>query len=102
MDDFPAKIADLLESVATRIRSLTVERVAQWARWAAVGVILAMLGLLMLIFTLVALFRLLAGFVTVEGAYGIFGALFIAAGIVLWTRRLPSPDDQTAMEETEL
>ncbi len=102
MDDFPATIADLLESVAARVRELTVERVAGWARWTAIGVVLAMLGLLMFIFTLVALFRLLAGVVTVEGAYGIFGGLFVIIGIVLWTKRLPSPDDQTATEQREL
>ncbi|MCP3977455.1 MAG: hypothetical protein GY720_23440 [bacterium] len=102
MDDFPAKIADLLESVASRVREMTVERAAGWARWTAIGVVLAMLGLLMLIFTIVALFRLLAGVVTVEGAYGIFGGLFVLIGIVLWTKRLPSPDDQTATEQREI
>lgn len=102
MEDFPAKIADLLESVAIRIRSLTVERVAGWARWTAIGVVLSILGLLMLIFFLVAIFRLLAGLVTVEGAYGILGGLFVLLGIVLWSKRLPSPDDKTATEETEL
>ena len=102
MDDFPAKIAELLESVATRIRSMTVERAAGWARWTGIGMVLALLGLLMLIFTIVALFRLLAGVVTVEGAYGIFGGLFVILGIVLWSKRLPPADDQTATEQREL
>jgi hypothetical protein len=102
MDDFPVKIADLLESVATRVRSLTVERLAGWARWTAVGVVLALLGLVMMIFTVVALFRLLAGLVTTEGAYGILGAVFVGAGIFLWSKRLPGPGDEIASEQGEL
>jgi len=98
MDDFPVKIADLLESLATRVRSLTVERVAGWARWTAVGVVLALLGLVMTIFTIVALFRLLAGLVTTEGAYGILGAIFVVAGIFLWRQRLPAAGDQITAE----
>ena len=102
MDDFPAKIAELLESVASRVREMTVERAAGWARWTAIGVVLAMLGFLMFIFTIVAVFRLVAGLVTVEGAYGIFGGLFVLIGIVLWTKRLPSRDDETATEQRKL
>ena len=98
MEDFPAKIADLLESFATRIRLLTVERVAGWARWTAIGLVLALLGLVMAIFTIVAIFRLLAGLMTVEGAYAIFGGIFIVAGIVLWSQRLPKIDEQTPAE----
>lgn len=102
MEDFPVKIADLLESVATRVRSLTVERVAGWARWTAVGVVIALLGLVMAIFTIVALFRLLAGLVTPEGAYAILGAIFVVAGIFLWRQRLPAAGDQVATEQKEL
>jgi hypothetical protein len=101
MDDFPTKIADLLESVATRIRSLTVERLAGWARWTAIGFVLALLGLVMAIFTIVALFRLLAGLVTVEGAYAIFGGVFVAAGIFLWTQRLPKAEDESLAKQRE-
>lgn len=102
MDDFPTKIADFLESIATRIRQLTVERVAGWARWTAIGVVLALLGLVMAIFTIVALFRLIAELVTVEGAYAIFGGIFVIAGIFLWSKRLPKADDQTLTEQGEL
>ena len=102
MDDFPVKIADLLESLASRVRSLTVERVAGWARWTAIGVVLALVGLVMAIFTIVALFRLLAGLVTPEGAYGILGAIFVIVGMFLWRKRLPTPGDPIAPEQREL
>lgn len=98
MDDFPVRIADLLEMAATRIRSLTVERIAGWARWMAVGVVLTLLGIVMVIFTIVALFRFLAGLVTTEGAYAILGGIFVIAGIFLWRQRLPAAGDQIAAE----
>jgi len=101
MDDFPIKIADFLESIAARIRLLTVERLAGWARWTAIGVVVAILGLLMAIFTVVAVFRLLSELITVEGAYGLFGALFVIIGIVLWSKRLPKAEEQELVEQRE-
>ena len=95
MEDFPAKVADLLELVASRIRNLTVERVAGWARWTAIGTVLAIIGSLILIFVLIGGFRLIAGLITVEGAYALFGAIFIIFGIFLWSMRLPKSDEST-------
>ncbi|NND03449.1 MAG: hypothetical protein HKN91_11740 [Acidimicrobiia bacterium] len=102
MDDFPAKIADFLETIANRVRQLTVERVAGWARWTAIGVVLAILGLLMAIFTIVALFRLISELITVEGAYALFGSIFVIVGIVLWSKRLPKAEEQELAEPREL
>jgi len=80
---------------------MTVERLAGWARWTAIGLVLALLGLVMAIFTIVALFRLVGELVTVEGAFAIFGGLFVLAGIVLWTRRLPKPEEKTLVDQRE-
>lgn len=102
MEDFPARIADFLETIATRVRELTVERVAGWARWTAIGVVVGLLGLIMAIFTIIALFRLVAGLITVEGAYLVFGALFVLIGIFLWSKRLPKADEQKLAEQREL
>ena len=101
MDDFPAKIADLLETVATRIRALTVDRVRAWVTWAAVGLVAAMLALLLGISLLVGLFRFLANLVGVEPAYLILGGLFLIVGALLWWRRMPraSRTGGTAGEE---
>ena len=89
MDDYPAAIADFLESSANKIRGLTVDRVRNWARWAAAGLVLAMLGLLLVIFLFVGLFRLLASLVGVEFAYLIIGGLFLVIGAFLWSKRVP-------------
>lgn len=87
MDDFPTKVADLLESIATRVRSMTVDRVAGWTKWAALGIVLAALGFLLIVFLLVGLFRLFGEVVGVTLAYAIIGGLFVIAGALLWSRR---------------
>lgn len=89
MEDYPAAIADFLESTAAKIRGLTVDRVRTWAIWLAVGLVLAMLVLVLIVFLLVGLFRLLAVPVGVEVAYLILGGLFLAAGAFLWSKRVP-------------
>jgi hypothetical protein len=59
MDDFPTRIADLLENVATKVRSMTVDKVASALRWIAAGIIVGMLGFLVTVFLAIGLFRLL-------------------------------------------
>ncbi len=87
MDDYPAQIAGFLEDTATKIRSLSVDRLRNFATWTAVGMVLAMLGLVLVVFLFVGLFRLLAEATTVELAYVILGGLFLIAGAFLWSRR---------------
>lgn len=89
MDNFPTRIADLLEEFAARVRSLTVDRVAGWAKWAGVGIFAALIGLVLAIFVVVGLTRLLGELVGMEWAYTIIGGLFVVAGAFLWRRRLP-------------
>jgi hypothetical protein len=94
MNDFPTQIADLLENLAERIRSMTVDRVARWAKWAGVGIVALMLGLVLAIFVVVGLVRLLEGLVGMQWAYTIIGGLFIVAGVFLWRLRLPREASQ--------
>lgn len=88
MNDYPAQIADLLERTADKVRSMTVDRVAGWARWTGVGIFASMLGLLLVIFLIVGLVRLLAGLVGMQWAYTIIGGLFLIVGMFLWRLRL--------------
>jgi len=92
MDDYPAKIADFLEETATKIRSMTVDRIAGAVRWTAAGVVLALLGFLITVFLLVGLFRLIAGLIGVEVTYAVLGGLFLLAGVLLLGQRKPKPD----------
>jgi hypothetical protein len=93
MDDYPAQIADFLEQTATKVRSLSVDRVANIATWAAVGMVVATLGLMLVIFLLVGLFRILGEATTVELAYVILGGLFLIIGAFLWSKRIRMPAD---------
>ena len=66
MNDFPTQIADFLETSANKVRSMTVDRVAGWAKWTGVGIVAALLGLVLSIFLVVGLVRLLAGLVGMQ------------------------------------
>ena len=102
MDDFPAQIADFLESTAVKIRGLTVARLRNAATWTAVGILAGTLGLVIVIFLLVAIFRLVAELTTVEVAYLIFGGLFLIAGALLWSKRIPDEEIQAGEVEGDL
>ncbi len=89
MNDFPTRIADFLEEAAGKTRSLTVDRLANAAKWTGVGIVASLLGLVLCIFLVVGLVRLLAGLVGMQWAYTIIGGLFVIAGMFLWRMRIP-------------
>jgi hypothetical protein len=94
--DLPARVADLLESITTRIRAMTVDRVARAIKWITLG----MVGLTMVAiafgFLLFGLFRIANGLLlrmcdcgySMELAYAILGGLFLLLGAFLWRKRL--------------
>ncbi len=87
MDDFPAKLADLLETTASRVRALTVDRVAHWTKMAALWFVAASLGGLAVIFLGIGLFRLLSSLIGVTPAYAMLAGLLLAVGLFLWIIR---------------
>ncbi len=87
MEDFPVKIADFLETTAKRIRATTVDRIAGWIKWTAVGIIAGLLGITLFVFLVFGLFRLTGGLIGVEWAYALFGGLFVLVGLFLLSRR---------------
>ena len=87
MDDFPAKLADLLETIAGRVRALTVDRVAQWTKMAALGFVAAWLVGLAVVFLSIGLFRLVSSAIGVTPTYAGLAGLLLAAGLFLWTIR---------------
>ncbi|MCP4303355.1 MAG: hypothetical protein GY788_00435 [bacterium] len=94
MNDFPTQIADFLEDTANKVRAMTVDRLAEWAKWTGVGLIAATLGLVLVIFLLVGLTRLLGGLVGMQWAYTIIGGLFLVIGMFLWRLRIPREASQ--------
>jgi len=90
MDDFPSKIADFLEQTASKVRSMTVDRIALAVRWTAAGVVLALMAFLLILFLVIGIFRLLGELIGVELAYAVLGGLFLIVGVFLLSQRKPS------------
>jgi hypothetical protein len=99
VDDYPAKIADFVESIAVRIRELTVDRIATAITWAALGVIIALMSLVAVAFALIGLLRILGEFVGTEWAYVILGGLFLVIAAFLWRMRQPESPEPSKMAE---
>lgn len=93
-ESYAARFADLLEGIATRVRSLTVDRLDRGITLAAFGMAAVMLILAALVLISVALFRLLAMATGATGAYAAFGGLFLAAGWLSWRKGRNAPDEQ--------
>jgi predicted membrane channel-forming protein YqfA (hemolysin III family) len=95
MDDYASKLADLLEEIALRVRSMTVDRVEKAAKWTSIGIVVAMLAFLLLVFVLIGLFRILGTLMPIAWAYFIIGGIFLIIGGFLWGSRRPSPEEGT-------
>lgn len=102
MEDFPTRIADLLESVATRIRALTVDKVARVITFVTLGFVAFILVSMAFVFFLVGLFRIVEELVfkacdcgaAMEISYGAVGGLFLIVGALLWSRRTKKQDSE--------
>ncbi len=104
MEEFPTRVADFLESVATRIRALTVDRVARVIMFVALGLVSAVLVVVAFIFLMLGLFRILEELVfkacdcsqAMEISYGAVGGLFVLVGALLWSRRTRTKTEDKA------
>lgn len=103
MEDFPTRIADFLESIATRIRSLTVDPLAKAIKFVTLGCLGTVLVFVAGIFLLVGLFRIVEELVfkacdctqAMEISYAIVGGLFLLFGALLWSRRNRTTDEDS-------
>ncbi len=95
MEDFPSQVADFLESIATRIRAMTVDRVAKGITYVTLGLVAMTLVSISFIFFLVGLFRITEELIfkacdcsqAMEISYAAVGGLFLLLGALLWSRR---------------
>lgn len=101
-DDYPVRIADFLEAVATKIRSMTVDKVARAITFVTLGLVALTLVATAFLFFLVGLFRI-TGELTRKACdctqymaitYAVIGGVFLALGALLWSKRVPRKDDQ--------
>jgi hypothetical protein len=87
MDELPARFAGFLESVAIKVRSLTVDRVRRVIRLTSLGLVAATLGMLALLFLVLTIHGALAIPLGPDGAFAVLGLLLAVAGAVLWSKR---------------
>ncbi|HEY5890276.1 MAG TPA: hypothetical protein VIW94_06220 [Acidimicrobiia bacterium] len=87
MEEFAARFADLIEGIAVKVRSMTVDRVARGIRITGLGILTATLGLTAVIFLIWALFGALEIPLTTAGAFAVFAAVLIIVGIYLWKKK---------------
>jgi hypothetical protein len=87
MDEYAARFAELLEQVAIKVRSMTVDRVAKGIRLTGLGILVAALGFTALLFLLLAIFGALEIPLTTAGAWAVVGVLVSGAGAYFWLKR---------------
>ena len=92
MEDLPRRLAEFLESLAARIRALTVDRIAKGVTIVSLAIPLAVFGLLALVFLFLTIHRALAIPLTDAGAYGVMAGLFVVVGAFLWRKRSGEPE----------
>ena len=95
--DYPTKVADFLVTLATKIRSLTVDRASLAITWMAFGLVLTMVAFLVVLWLFVSFFRALGALIGVELAYALVGGILVIVGVLLWSRRFPK-DTNTEQE----
>lgn len=83
------RIADGLEQAATKIRELSVDRVAKAITWVAVGLMLLTAAITAGIWILIGIFRALGTLMGVETAYAVTGSALVLVGAFVWSRRYP-------------
>lgn len=87
MEEYARRLADLLEQVAIKVRSLTVDRVAGVIRMAGLGIVATVLAFTAVIFLLWAVFGALQIPLTTAGAFALLGGVLLLAGGLLWFKR---------------
>ncbi len=88
MDDFPRRLADLLESLATRVRALTVDRVDRGLLVAVALLPALSLALIAVVFFFLTVHGALAIPLGDAGAFAVLGGLFALGGVFTWRNRI--------------
>lgn len=94
MQDFPARLAEFLESIAMKVRALTVDRARRGVGLVAAALPLAVLALMGLVFLVLTIHRTLAIPLGQLGAFGIEGGLFAVGGLLVWRMRNPKREEE--------
>lgn len=87
MEDFPSKLAGLLESTAAKARALTVDRASNVIRLSTLGIIAAAFAFMAVVFLMLTVYGALEIPLRAFGAYGVLAGLFVVGGVLLWAKR---------------
>ena len=87
MQQYATKFADLVEQVATKVKEMTINRVAQAIRLTGLGILVATLGFTALIFLAWAIFNALEIPLTTAGTFAVIGAVLVGVGGFMWFKR---------------
>lgn len=87
MEEFAVRFAEILEQIAVKIRSLTVDRIASGVRLTGLGIMAAALAFSALVFLFLAIFGALEIPLTTAGAWAVLGVVLVGAGTYLWIKR---------------
>jgi hypothetical protein len=93
MEELPRRLAELLETVATRVRAMTVDRIARAVTMASLALPVLVLALLAVVFLFMTIHGALAIPLTDAGAYGVLSGLFAIGGALAWRKRSNPPED---------
>ncbi|MGD2103088.1 MAG: hypothetical protein PVG83_12725 [Acidimicrobiia bacterium] len=92
MQELAARFADFLEEITTKVRAMTVDRLARFIKLTGLGIVTAALALTAVTFLVWSLFGALEIPLTTAGAFAVFGIILAVAGGFLWFTR--SRDDE--------
>ncbi len=95
MEDLATRFADLLESSALKVRSLTIDRLDRAIKITALGVVAVTLAFIAVIYLIRAIFQAVAVPLGVLGAYSLFGGLFVIGGAFMWAMRKRDSKDHS-------
>jgi uncharacterized YccA/Bax inhibitor family protein len=87
MQELAAQFADLVESIATKVRSMTVDRVAKGIKVTGLGILAATLAFTALLFLFWTIFGALEIPLTTAGAFGVVAVVMIGTGVWIWSKR---------------
>ncbi len=93
MEEYATKFADLLEQVATKVRSMTVDRITKWIHVGGLGILGATLAFAAMAFLIYALFGALEIPLTTAGAWAVFAIVPVAAGTYMWLKRIRKEEE---------
>jgi uncharacterized YccA/Bax inhibitor family protein len=88
MEEYAARFADLLEQVATRVRSMTVDRIARGIHLGGLGILAITLTLAAVAFLLYAIFGALEIPLTTAGAWAVYALILVMVGTYMWIKRI--------------